>query len=243
MSEALKILGMPAIVDRATWQQEREHLLAREKAHTRVGDAIAAARRRLPMTEVPATVLRGEAGDISLVDVFERRRQLLAYGFMWQDGKPFEEQCEGCTFAIAHAPPRDYLHERDVTFAAFCQGPWEEIAAYRDFMGWTMPWYSTHGVREVEGVGGEKFLRAYLRDGEKVYQTYETTDRGIEVLVNALGLLDRTVFGRQETWEDSPTDWPQLDAASEWWRRDGRPIAQWARTAQPATGAHEHHCG
>ena len=88
-------------------------------------------------------------------------------------------------------------------------------------------------MRDVEGVGGEKFLRAYLRDGEKVYQT---TDRGIEVLVNTLGLLDRTVFGRQETWEDSPTDWPQPDAASGWWRRDGRPIDQWAHTAQPAIG-------
>lgn len=60
-------------------------------------------------------------------------------------------------------------------------------------------------MRDVEGVGGEKFLRVSPCDGEKVYQTYETTDR-IEVLVNTLGLLDRTVFDRQETWEDSPTD-------------------------------------
>jgi predicted dithiol-disulfide oxidoreductase (DUF899 family) len=139
---------------------------------------------------------------------------------MWNDGQPFERQCEGCTLTIAHAPPPAYLHERGVTFAVFCQGPWAEIAAYREFMGWTVPWYSTAEVRDVPGVGGDKFLRGYLRDGDTVYQTYDTTDRGNEVLVSTLGLLDRTVFGRQETWEDSPAGWPQPSAASRWWRRD-----------------------
>ncbi|PRC59534.1 DUF899 domain-containing protein, partial [Mycobacterium sp. ITM-2017-0098] len=85
-------------VDRATWQTELDRLLTREKAHTREGDAIAAARRRLPMTEVDAgTRLVGATGDVTLLDIFEGRRQLLVYLHMWHTGKPAAQQCEGCT--------------------------------------------------------------------------------------------------------------------------------------------------
>ncbi|PRC54190.1 DUF899 domain-containing protein, partial [Mycobacterium sp. ITM-2017-0098] len=85
-------------VDRATWQTELDRLLTREKAHTREGDAIAAARRRLPMTEVDAGPrLVGATGDVTLLDIFEGRRQLLVYLHMWHTGKPAAQQCEGCT--------------------------------------------------------------------------------------------------------------------------------------------------
>ena len=95
---------LPKIVDRAAWQAELDRLLVREKAHTREGDAIAAARRALPMVEVDAqTPLVGANGQVPLVDVFEGRRQLLVYFHMWHDGKPAAEQCEGCTFFTAHA--------------------------------------------------------------------------------------------------------------------------------------------
>ena len=134
---------LPEIVDRASWEAERDRLLTREKAHTREGDAIAAARRRLPMVEVDAqTPLVGADGPVPLVDVFEGRRQLLAYFHMWHDGKPAAQQCEGCTFFTGHALELSYLHSRDVTYATFCEGPYEESARYRDFMGWEMPWYS-----------------------------------------------------------------------------------------------------
>ena len=90
---------LPAVVDRATWQAQIDSLLVREKAHTREGDAIAAARRRLPMVEVdPAISLTGEHGPVPLLEVFEGRRQLIAYFLMWHDGQPAEGQCEGCTF-------------------------------------------------------------------------------------------------------------------------------------------------
>src|SRR5688572_7955036 len=89
----------PAVVDRQTWLLARDELLAREKAHTREGDAIAAARRRLPMTPVPPVTVQGPAGHTPLVDVFEGRRMLIAYFHMWHDGHPFAEQCEGCTFS------------------------------------------------------------------------------------------------------------------------------------------------
>src|SRR5580704_1930062 len=92
-------LGAPKIVDRSTFQAELDALRVREKAHTREGDAIAAARRRLPMVEVDgATRLSGERGAVTLLDAFEGRRILLAYYFMWHVGHPAPEQCEGCTF-------------------------------------------------------------------------------------------------------------------------------------------------
>lgn len=92
-------LGAPKVVDRGTFQAELDALRVREKAHTREGDAIAAVRRRLPMVEVDPTItLIGPHGPVTLLDVFEGRRQLIAYYFMWHTGRPASEQCEGCTF-------------------------------------------------------------------------------------------------------------------------------------------------
>ena len=82
-------LGAPKIVDRRTFQVELDALRVREKAHTREGDAIAAARRRLPMVEVDRAIpLIGERGAVTLLDVFEGRRMLIAYYFMWGTGHP-----------------------------------------------------------------------------------------------------------------------------------------------------------
>jgi predicted dithiol-disulfide oxidoreductase (DUF899 family) len=225
---------LPSIVDRTTWQAEVDRLLVREKAHTREGDAIAAARRRLPMVEVdPQIPLVGAQGPVPLVDVFEGRRQLIAYLHMWHDGKPAAEQCEGCTFFTGHARELSYLHSRDVTYATFCQGPYADSARYRDFMGWEMPWYSARDSREVL-LSGRSFggYLCYVRDGDRVFETYWTTSRGVEAGATSYHLLDLTVYGRQETWEDSPTGWPQPYAtAGEQFRTDGRPTAQWSRLA------------
>ena len=136
-------LAAPKIVDRSTFQAELDALRVREKAHMREGDAIAAARRRLPMVEVDgATPLIGERGAVTLLDAFEGRRMLIAYYFMWHAGHPAPEQCEGCTFYTSQVRELSFIHSRDVTYATFCQGPYEESARYRDFMGWEMPWYS-----------------------------------------------------------------------------------------------------
>src|SRR5208282_1922761 len=110
-------LGAPKIVDRATFQAELDALRVREKARTREGDAIAAARRRLPMVEVDAGILvTGEHGPVPLLDVFEGRRQLVVYYHMWHDGKSAADQCEGCTFFNGQVSELSYLHSRDVTF-------------------------------------------------------------------------------------------------------------------------------
>jgi predicted dithiol-disulfide oxidoreductase (DUF899 family) len=226
--------ALPAIIDRAAWQTRLDELLVREKAHTREGDAIAAARRRLPMVEVDSSVLvTGADGPVSLLEVFEGRRQLIVYFHMWHDGHPAAEQCEGCTFFNGQVRELSYLHSRDVTYATFCEGPYAESAAYREFMGWDVPWYSARDSGDALLAGREFGMQVcYLRDGERVYETYWNTGRAGEVMTPAYGMLDWTVYGRQETWEDSPAGWPQpFRTNGDQFRLDGRPTAQWSRLA------------
>ena len=229
--------AIPTIVDRATFQAELDTLLVREKAHTREGDAIAAARRRLPMVEVDPTIpLHGPLGPVTLLHVFENRRLLMAYFHMWHTGQPASAQCEGCTFNNGQVRELAYLHSRDVTYATFCEGPYEESIRYRDFMGWDVPWYSAHDSADVLLAGRDfGMLVCYLRDGDRVFETYWTTGRGNEVMGNSLLMLDRTIYGRQEPWEDSPDGWPQPfgsgEPMSHQFQLDGRPISQWSRLA------------
>jgi len=234
--------GAPPVADRSTFQEKLDALRIREKAHTHEGDAIAAARRRLPMVEVDPTIkLINASGPVTLLDAFEGRRQLIAYYFMWHTGHSAPEQCEGCTWVTTQVRELSYLYSRDATFAVFCQGPYEESARYRDFMGWEMPWYSALGSLEKLLVGrriARMHIVCYLRRGSKVFETYWTTARGVEVMDNSYHLLDLTVYGRQETWEGSPAGWPQqctytrTRTGSPTWEPEwpgGRPIAQWPR--------------
>jgi predicted dithiol-disulfide oxidoreductase (DUF899 family) len=236
--------GRPVVADRATFQAELDKLRAREKAHTREGDAIAAARRRLPMVEVDASLtLTGPHGPVTLLDAFEGRRQLIAYYFMWWDGHPAAEQCEGCTFYTAQVGELSYLHSRDITYAVFCQGPYGESIRYRGFMGWDMPWYSAQDSLGTLLAGrqiGLFHLVCYLRDGDRVFETYWTMRRGVEAMDYSYALMDLTVYGRQEQWEDSPPGRPQectntrTDGGPPAWPPvpewpAGRPISQWPR--------------
>jgi predicted dithiol-disulfide oxidoreductase (DUF899 family) len=236
-------LGAPKIVARSAFQAELDALRVREKAHTREGDAIAAARRRLPMVEIDPTItLIGSHGPLTLLEAFEGRRQLIAYYFMWHAGHPAPEQCEGCTWVTTQIAELSYLHSRDVTYATFCQGPYEESARYRDFMGWEMPWYSAQGSSLDALLTGRRvgtmYLVCYLRHGDKVFETYWTTRRGVEAMDYSYALMDLTVYGRQEPWEDSPPAWPlqctytRTSSGSPTWHPvwpGGRPIAQWSR--------------
>ena len=229
--------AMPPIVDRSAWQEQIAALRMREKAHTREGDAIAAARRKLSMVEVdPKAPLVGARGAVTLLDAFEGRSQLYASYHMWHTAAAAADQCEGCTFFSGHVLELGYLHSRDVTFAVFCEGPFEEINRYREFMGWEQPWYAVpEGSLERIAPGGHFGMKAcYLRDGDRVFETYRTTGRGCETMGNSYQMLDMTVYGRQEPWEDSPEGWPRrFDSTrgGNQFRLDGRPIAQWSRIA------------
>jgi predicted dithiol-disulfide oxidoreductase (DUF899 family) len=223
----------PKIVDRNAFQAELDALRVREKAHTREGDAIAAARRRLPMVAVDgAAPLIGDTGETTLLNAFEGRRMLIAYYFMWRTGRPAPEQCEGCTWVTSQVRELTYLHSRDVTFAVFCQGPYDESVRYRDFMGWETPWYSAQDSLDTLLVGrriGMMHIVCYLRQEDKVFETYWTTIRGVEAMDNSYRLLDLTVYGRQEKWEDSPPGWLQLSEGKRNFRVNGRPMPQWSR--------------
>ncbi len=230
----MKAPGMPAAVDRATFQAELDKLRVREKAHTREGDAIAAARRRLPMVEIDSNLaLTGPNGSLTLLEAFEGRRQLIAYFFMWNPGRPAAQQCEGCTWVTTQVQELSYLHSRDITYAVFCQGPFDESIRYHDFMGWDMPWYTAQPSADALLVGrhiGMMHIVCYVRDGDRVFETYWTTVRGVEAMDYSYALMDLTVYGRQETWEDSPPDWPQpWPVDSSVTRTNGRPAAQWSR--------------
>jgi predicted dithiol-disulfide oxidoreductase (DUF899 family) len=231
--------GRPPVADLATWQAARDELLVREKAHTREGDALAAARRRLPMVEFDGTVeVVGPDGPVPFLDLFQGRDELVVYKHMWHDGAPHQGQCAGCTTTAWHLRDAVYLNARGVSFAILTEGPWDEVADYVEFMGYTQPWYSVRGVAAPVGRDMGRIV-SYLRDGDRVFFTYTTTGRGNEVVNGSMGLLDMTSYGRGEPWEDKPEGWPVLGEACWYWRSDadglatsdpiGRPVPQWTR--------------
>jgi predicted dithiol-disulfide oxidoreductase (DUF899 family) len=237
--------GRPPVVDLATWQAARDELLIREKAHTRDGDVLAAARRRLPMVELDGTVeVVGPDGPVPFLDLLQGRDELVVYHSMWYDGAPHQGQCEGCTFNVWHLKDAVYLNARGVSLAILTSGRWDEVAAYVEFMGYPQPWYSVRNV-ETPLLTDEGHIICYLRDGDRVFRTYSTTGRGNEPADTSLGLLDMTPYGRGEEWEDNPAGWPEGNHSCWYWRSDAdgnstwgptsRPTAQWSRPgATPA---------
>ena len=198
--------GHPPIVDAATWQAARDELMVREKAHTREGDAVAAARRRLPMVEFDGTVpVLGCRGPVPFLELFDGRDELVVYKHMWHDGAPHQGQCGGCTTTAWHVKDAVYLNARGVSYAVLTDGAWDEVAPYVEFMGYTEPWYSVRGL-DGPASGPMGFLTSYLRLGDRTFLTYSTTGRGNERVNGSMGLLDMTPYGRGEQWEDNPDD-------------------------------------
>jgi predicted dithiol-disulfide oxidoreductase (DUF899 family) len=192
----------------ATWQAARDELLVREKAHTREGDAIAAARRRLPMVEFDGTVeVVGTDGPVPFLDLFQGRDELVVYKHMWYDGAPHQGQCEGCTTTAWHVKDAVYLNARGVSFAILTSGRWDEVAAYVEFMGYTQPWYSVRGVRRRSAAA---WVRSRASCATATARSSPTHDGPWQRAgQRVLGLLDMTPYGRREAWEDNPEGWPE----------------------------------
>jgi predicted dithiol-disulfide oxidoreductase (DUF899 family) len=226
--------GMPPIVEMEAWRAARDELLVREKAHTREGDAIAAARRGLPMVEFdPAVEVVGAGGAVPFLELFQGRDELVVYKHMWYDGAPHQGQCEGCTYAAWHLRDATYLNARGVSLAIVTTGRWDEVAAFTEFMGYTQPWYSVRDV--AEPVGGEMGCFAtFLRDGDRAFLTYSTTDRGTERANGTFALLDMTPYGRGEAWEENPEGRPEGHHACWYWRTDADGNPGWGGTSRPA---------
>jgi predicted dithiol-disulfide oxidoreductase (DUF899 family) len=221
-------LVLPPVVSEAEWRRAHDALTSKEKAATRARDALAAERRRQPMVKIGKTyVFDGAKGNVSLVDLFEGRRQLVVYHFMFGSGAHGwpDAGCPGCSMFVDQIGHLVHLHARDVSFALISIAPLAKIEAYRKRMGWSIPWVSSATSDFNRDFGmttdqGEKHgLSVFLRDGgERVYRTYFTTERGVEALGSVWTLLDLMPFGRQEAWEDSPEGWPQTQPYA-WWRR------------------------
>jgi predicted dithiol-disulfide oxidoreductase (DUF899 family) len=218
--------NLPRIVSQAEWQRERDKLLVKEKAHTRAGDALAAERRRLPMVKISKNYdFDGEGGKATLLDLFEGRRQLILYHFMF--GPDWEQGCEGCSMYVDGICHLAHLHARDTSLVLVSRAPQEKLQPFRKRMGWTVPWFSSFGsdfnkdFGVTDGEEEKSGTSVFLRDGDDVYRTWFTTGRGDENVMPVWNFLDFTPFGRQETWEDSPPGWPQTPPY-EWWRHHDR---------------------
>jgi predicted dithiol-disulfide oxidoreductase (DUF899 family) len=206
--------ALPAVVTRSEWQAARDELLLREKELTRMKDRVSAMRRRLPMVAVPQRYsFEAESGLVSLIDLFDGRRQLIVQHFMF--GTDWTEGCSGCSMMADHLGPLSHLRAKDTSLVLVSRAPLSTLTRFRDRMGWSMPWVSSAGSTFNEDFGatveGEErhAISVFLRAGEDVFHTWSTFNRGEETYMLVPDLLDLTPLGRQEDWEDSPTGWPQ----------------------------------
>jgi predicted dithiol-disulfide oxidoreductase (DUF899 family) len=210
-------MELPPIVSEEEWRSANQELREKEKAATRASDALAAERRRQPVTAFSTEyAFEGPAGGVGLLDLFEGRRQLIVYHFWFPPGgKP----CGGCSMFTDQVGHLAHLHARDTSFALVSRASQAEIEAVKRRLGWSIPWYTVVGedFQKVRGTTEYFSLDVYLRDGERVFLAYETRGRGVEELGSVWTFLDRTPLGRQEDWEDTPPGRPQ-SPRYRWWR-------------------------
>jgi len=135
---------MPQVVQREEWLTARRRLLEEEKAVTQARDAVAAARRALPMVAIDKEyVFTGPLGQAGLRDLFEGRRQLIVHHFMWRFDT--DDGCPSCSVIADSVGHLAHLHAADTTLVAVSRAPLASIERFRQRMGWTVPWYSSHG--------------------------------------------------------------------------------------------------
>lgn len=233
-------IAHPDIVSREEWLAERKKLLVEEKEVTKHRDRVSAERRRLPMVRIDKEYsLDGPEGPRSLLDLFDGRRQLIVYHFMFDP--EWNEGCSGCTGYVDALGDLSMLSDRDTSMVLVSRAPLAKLEAYKEKKGWTLPWYSSYGSdfnydfhvtldeavapveynfrdkAELEARADEPYflqgeqhgLSVFFRLGDDVFHTWSAYARGVEGLTNAYSLLDVTPYGRQEDWEDSPAGWPQ----------------------------------
>jgi predicted dithiol-disulfide oxidoreductase (DUF899 family) len=229
----------PPIATRQEWLARRLTLLDHEKDLTRQKDRINAERRRLPMVKLEkAYAFDGPRGNVSLLDLFQGKRQLIVYHFMFDPA--WDKGCPGCTGYVDSIRDLSLLARKDTRFILISRAPLPKLEAYKALKGWTIDWYSSLGSdfnydfnvthdeskaplgynflnaaelkakRHKDTIKGEDHgLSVFFRLGDDVYHTYSAYARGTESLTDAYALLDTTPYGRQQEFEDSPPGWPQ----------------------------------
>jgi predicted dithiol-disulfide oxidoreductase (DUF899 family) len=217
---------LPRIVSHVEWQAAHDQFLMKEKAATVARDALAAQRRRLPMVKIEKIYnLAGVNGTVSLADLFESSQQLILIHFMF--APDWEEGCIGCSMTVDSLCNLAHLHARNTTVALVSRAPLAKLTAFKRRMGWVVPWYSSHGSDFNADFGAtlegeeQSLVSVFLRNGNDVFRTYYTSNRGDEMLGTPWSYLDLTPLGRQETWEDAPSGALQTPPY-EWWRHHDR---------------------
>lgn len=220
--------SLPKIVTREEWTAERKKLLEEEKKLTLQRDRLNAQRRKLPMVKIEKEYkFEGPDGKMSLPELFEGRRQLIVYHFMFDPD--WEEGCPSCSFLTDNIGHLSHLHARNTSLVLVSRAPLEKLQAYKKRMDWDIPWYSSFGsnfnydfhvtldpsVTPVEynyerhdgdaGLKGKSMeghgISVFIREGDTVFHTYSSYGRGVDKLVNTYNYLDLTPLGRQEDWE------------------------------------------
>jgi len=221
------------VVTSDRWIAERKKLLAREKELTRMRDQIARERRALPWVLIEKDyVFDTPSGPRALADLFDGRRQLLVEHFMLGPG--WEQGCPSCSYMADHVDGMQiHLEHRDITFVAVSRAPLAEIERFRQRMGWQFHWVSSNGndfnydfhvsFAPEERAKGEVYynyglvnfpneeapgVSVFLKDDTgKVFHTYSTYGRGVEVMMGAYNMIDLTPKGRDERNAAYPMDW------------------------------------
>src|ERR1700682_2151367 len=230
----------PPIVSRDQWRAERKKLLEDEKELTKHYDRINAERRRLPMVRIEKDyIFDGPKGNQNLKALFDRRRQLIVYHFMFDPA--WDKGCTGCTGLVNALGDLSLLKERDTTFVVVSRAPLAKLEAYKAQKGWSISWFSSFGSdfnydfhvtldpkvvpaeynyrnkAEMEAAKGkpvlmegeEHGLSVFFRLDDDLFHTSSAYARGTESLTDAYRLLDTAPYGRQQDFEVSPPGWPQ----------------------------------
>lgn len=220
-------MSLPKIASREEWLAARKELLEKEKEETKRRDKLRAERSNLPMVEVEKDyVFEGPDGEVSLLDMFEGRRQLIIQHFMfdpeWEDG------CPSCSYALDDFGDISHLHKRDISYAVVSRAPLEKLESWKQKKGWTVNWYSSGGsdfnynynatvdpdvvpmymnyrdADELEEAGIPSDMKSevsgysvFIRDGDRIFHTYSTFARGVELLNSSTQFIDLTPLGRQ----------------------------------------------
>jgi predicted dithiol-disulfide oxidoreductase (DUF899 family) len=213
-----------AVVSRAEWLATRKAHLAREKEFTRMRDRLSADRRALPWVRIDKTyVFDGPHGKVTLAELFDGRRQLIVYHFMFGPG--WEEGCPSCSFLADHIDGAAvHLAQRDVTLLAVSRAPLARLEPFRQRMGWRFAWVSSQSSdfnfdfhvsftraematgavdynferREFPSEEGPGISVFYKDEHGQIFHTYSAYARGLDLLVGAYNYLDLAPKGRDE---------------------------------------------
>lgn len=214
----------PNIVSEADWLVARKRLLAKEKEFTRLRDELTEARRKLPMVSVEKEyAFDSPKGQMTLGDLFEGRRQLIVYHFMFYPDR--DQGCKHCSCVMDNmSGALVHLPARDTAFAAVSRAPIAKIEAFKKRMRWTFAWVSSFrnefnydyhvtldqakgstmlNFKRVDFDGEMPGLSVFLRHGDRILHSYSTYLRGLDIYLPMYHLLDSTPLGRQETRANS----------------------------------------